>query len=147
MFSASSNLTSSSVTEKSVRFSDRDLILSTPEPRPPPPLAAVNGRWPFIRPYHHHQHPHQHCVSGANGSDVSNCRTKETMAAGGSSQPKVKSILKTDGFKSCPDVTSFMLDNDDGTLVWDMICKALFENHFLWARQWAAVRQVFPKRC
>jgi hypothetical protein len=30
---------------------------------------------------------------------------------------EVKSILKTEEFKSCPDVTSFMLDHDDGTLV------------------------------
>jgi hypothetical protein len=109
-------MTSSSATEKSVRFSDRDLILSTPEPRlPPPPHSAAkatpndHGRWPFIRPYLH-QGYHSH-DSGASCSDVSSGRTKEL------GQPKVKSILKTDGFKSCPDVTSFMLDNDDGTLV------------------------------
>jgi hypothetical protein len=108
-------MTSSSATEKSVRFSDRDLILSTPEPRPPPQHSAATatpsgqGRWPFIRPYlHHGYHSHD---SGAICGDVNSGRTKEL------GQTKVKSILKTDGFKSCPDVTSFMLDNDDGTLV------------------------------
>ena len=69
------SMTSSSATEKSVRFSDRDHILSTPEPQQvaePRPLAA-----------------------------------------------EVKGILKGPAADVIPnlDVTSFMLDSEDGTLV------------------------------
>lgn len=74
--SMSSQMTSSSATEKSVRFSDRDYILSTPEPQP---YSREGGR-----------------DSSESGS-------------------RVKGILKCDG--RVPDVTSFMLDNEDGTLV------------------------------
>ena len=73
--SMSSQMTSSSATEKSVRFSDRDYILSTPEPQP----------------------ISRHC--GDTGDYVG----------------RVKGILKSEG--RVPDVTSFMLDNEDGTLV------------------------------
>lgn len=114
---ASSHLTSSSATEKSVRFSDRDLILSTPEPRPPQParLEAVTsgGLWPFIRPYNHQQ-PRQEGIGVASSGGGRTANDGQVAAAScGSHQPKVKSILK-----SCPEVTSFMLDHDDGTLVW-----------------------------
>ena len=69
-------------TEKSVRFSDRDHILSTPEPRPPPPggySLEVGGN-------------HE-------GGEV------------------VKGILKAEATVKVPDVTSFILDSEDGTLV------------------------------
>ena len=77
-YSHDSSITSSSATEKSVRFSDRDHILSTPEPRPATLVRSSS------------------CREG-----VEDC-------------PKVKGILKSD---KVPDVTSFMLDSEDGTLV------------------------------
>ena len=74
-YSQDSSITSSSATEKSVRFSDRDHILSTPEPSP-----------------HHY-------------ADEGSWRRH------GDTEKEVKGILK------CPDVTSFLLDSEDGTLV------------------------------
>jgi len=100
--SISSAMTSSTTnTEKSVRFSNRDLILSTPEPRPP----THSFCWP----------------SGTNISGI--CPDRGRSEAMHGSSIKVKSILKTEPFNSkiggsnVPDVTSFLLDNEDGTLV------------------------------
>jgi len=93
--SVSSTMTSSTATEKSVRFSDRDLILSTPEPRGP-------ACWPFrsdLPEQPRHDKPELLTI-------------------------KVKSILKSEpypknygGGPAIPDVTSFLLDREDGTLV------------------------------
>lgn len=93
--SVSSALTSSTATEKSVRFSDRDHILSTPEPRPP-------AAW-----WRNLQKPEHRLVDSS------------------SSTVKVKSILKPEppypknyvGGVASSDVTSFLLDREDGTLV------------------------------
>ena len=97
--SVSSALSSSTATEKSVRFSDRDHILSTPEPRP----GTAAAWWRNLeKPSSQHQH-------------------REALV----SAVKVKSILKPEppypknyvGGVGSADVTSFLLDGEDGTLV------------------------------
>lgn len=97
----SSVMTSSTATEKSVRFSDRDYILSTPEPG-----MSSSHLWPL----------RAHC------SDL----VPASPGAGGRPDLhpfKVKSILKSDqqsgrqAAAAVPDVTSFFLDKDEGTLV------------------------------
>lgn len=100
--SVSSAMTSSTTgTEKSVRFSNRDLILSTPEPRPP----THSFCWP-------------------SGSNISSSRPNRGRSEElHSSAIKVKSILKSEphytksSVTNVPDVTSFNLDKEDGTLV------------------------------
>jgi len=94
--SVSSALSSSTATEKSVRFSDRDHILSTPEPAPAP------AWWRNIQ----------------NKSSEQRTENPATSAV------KVKSILKVEaGYprgssQGGPSgVDSFLLDMDDGTLV------------------------------
>ena len=96
--SVSSALSCSTSTEKSVRFSDRDHILSTPEPRPP------SAWWRNL------QKPTEH-------------RSEEGAAE--RHAVKVKSILKPEpaysknyvGGVASSDVASFLLDLEDGTLV------------------------------
>ena len=98
--SVSSALSSSTATEKSVRFSDRDHILSTPEPRP----GTAAAWWRNLEKPSQHQH-----------------RSPEALV----SAVKVKSILKPEppypknyvGGVGSADVTSFLLDGEDGTLV------------------------------
>ena len=98
--SVSSALSSSTATEKSVRFSDRDHILSTPEPRP----GTAAAWWRNLEKPSQHQH-----------------RSPEALV----SAVKVKSILKPEppypknyvGGVASSDVTSFLLDREDGTLV------------------------------
>lgn len=98
--SVSSALSSSTATEKSVRFSDRDHILSTPEPRP----GTAAAWWRNLEKPSQHQH-----------------RSPEALV----SAVKVKSILKPEppypknyvGGVASADVTSFLLDREDGTLV------------------------------
>ena len=100
--SVSSALSCSTSTEKSVRFSDRDHILSTPEPRPP------SAWWRNL------QKPTEH-------------RSEEGAAE--RHAVKVKSILKPEpaysknyvGGVASSDVASFLLDLEDGTLVWHNI--------------------------
>ena len=98
------SVSSSTATEKSVRFSDRDHILSTPEPRP----GTAAAWWRNLeKPQNKHRSP----------------ETAKLAA----SQPavKVKSILKPEppypknyvGGVASADVTSFLLDREDGTLV------------------------------
>ena len=100
--SVSSALSSSTATEKSVRFSDRDHILSTPEPRP----GTAAAWWRNLeKPSSSQQHQH---------------REPALVSA-----VKVKSILKPEppypknyvGGVGSADVTSFLLDGEDGTLV------------------------------
>lgn len=112
----------SSATEKSVRFSDRDYILSTPG------LMSANKM--FVNLILFDSEP------GMNSSHLWPLRAQSSdlvpasPGAGGrlNLHPlKVKSILKSDqqsgrsaaSDRGCPvpDVTSFFLDKDEGTLV------------------------------
>jgi len=97
------SVSSSTATEKSVRFSDRDHILSTPEPRP----GTAAAWWRNLeKPQNQHRSP-------------------ETAKLAASPAVKVKSILKPEppypknyvGGVASADVTSFLLDREDGTLV------------------------------
>lgn len=83
-----STVSSSTATEKSVRFSDRDHILSTPEPScwPPHPSASP----PVCPP---------------------SARVKSIL------KPEQSPGLYKGSPASIPDVTSFFLDKDEGTLV------------------------------
>jgi len=98
--SISSNMTSSTAgTEKSVRFSNRDMILSTPEPKP----ASHHMSWP----------------SGSTPNRTEGYEKDIFLYPA----IKVKSILKSEtpytkyNSPIVPDVTSFLLDKEDGTLV------------------------------
>ena len=98
------SVSSSTATEKSVRFSDRDHILSTPEPRP----GTAAAWWRNLEKPQNQQH-----------------RSPETAKLAPSPAVKVKSILKPEppyqknyvGGVASADVTSFLLDREDGTLV------------------------------
>ena len=108
-------MTSSTATEKSVRFNDRDFILSTPEPCLLRQVGAA-GRSHWL---------------GLPTDPPGSARPTEDDLPDHLPGPemKVKSILKSEagyhhpggsaaGYQDIvPDVTSFLLDREDGTLV------------------------------
>ena len=120
--SVSSMMSSSTTTEKSVRFSDRDLILSTPGNLPAPPrlspilylhfICTEPGgapSWPFRSDQS--DHPVR-----TDRHELLPIKVKSILK---SEQPSVYSKNYNGGGSrsTIPDVTSFFLDKEDGTLV------------------------------
>ena len=113
--SVSSILTSSTATEKSVRFSDRDLILSTPgEPRChllliftfDPSEPGVQS-WPF-------RSDQADQPARTDKQELLPIKVKSILK---SEQPHSKNYNGGGSRSTIPDVTSFFLDKEDGTLV------------------------------
>ena len=120
--SVSSMMSSSTTTEKSVRFSDRDLILSTPgklSPRLHPSISIYilfaplepggAPSWPFRS--EQSDHPVR-----TDRHELLPIKVKSILK---SEQPSVYSKNYNGGGSrsTIPDVTSFFLDKEDGTLV------------------------------
>jgi len=103
--SVSSALSSSTATEKSVRFSDRDQILSTPEPRQSGPAWL---------PQVHRAESHRSLEAGHGGVRVKSILKPEHQTC---TKNYVGGVAPRGVGGQQHEVTSFLLDTEDGTLV------------------------------